>query len=958
MKSPGEDNLPYAATSPLSPRKKVLLFGILVLFPLLWFALFSFRLVKMTETAFKNKKSLELEQRLFTLHYQMKPVIFCGSRLKEFTRWYENTPKAVSSLPDLLRKLQRRWRFQFEPYVFDSEGTLVTPREIPLLYRFAMQNLWKRLNEKTAFGKSLPRKEQKVFEALFGASFNISDWREAEQTVLDFRFSGKDGFLFWKRVKSPHSGGQILVIRNIPNPRNIFSALDKLLVREHLFLLFRDGKNRLHRYGLPLGGGLADQVKIMELSKAKEHVSPSFLMRRKEVGEGVLFLGQSFPMSTFWLYQKLLPALAVCLFLLSGIVFRIVAQAGSFVSLSIKFKLVFLFLYSLAVCSAGTAFLGFQLLDDRRDVLRKEAERSAREDLNALDLRFAVARREFSEWFRTVRERIMSARDPVASEQYLQNLVGKKQLMHFEIRNLQGNLVIPKEQPASFENLSHFLDAFAKTAISQTLGSRLRLPEGAGFTPPDSKTGELFEGADLGFAGILAAPNTAHPVNISENEFLWYWDTNREPGHPNAFITLLQSLMQTKCAFLEANLPAGLRPEDTGIFRFVLSRDAKLRFPKDLPMGKSFIALLEMISQTGKPVLSTVKLHGKDFLIIGQPGKNLRNFFLFALIGESDIEKSVNMLKNGVFLCLGSGLFVALFIGLLLSDHFLKPIGELSGGMRALQRRDVTYRVPVWSPDEFGDLAQSFNLMIEDLREMELAKIVQKSLIPESLPAIPGYQLVLKNLVATDLGGDYCDILPLPSNRFLLVIGDVTGHGVRAALGMAVAKAITFQFAREDGEPDALLQRLSHIFFQAFNKWRNMTFFAGILSPESGIIRFSNAGHLSPLLCRPGEEIQELVHINFPLGIRPKKVRYTTMEMVLKPGQSLFFFTDGLMEGFNQNSEQFGFKAILRALKQESLAPPEKTLERLLETFRAFTGTDELDDDLTMMILRRKDVGE
>ena len=122
MKRPGEDNPHFVPNSPLSKRKKFFLFGILVLFPLLWFALFSVHLVKMTETASNKQKSLELEQRMFTLHYQMKPVIFCGSRLKAFTRLYENTPTAISGLPGILDKLQNLWGFEFEPYVFEGSS--------------------------------------------------------------------------------------------------------------------------------------------------------------------------------------------------------------------------------------------------------------------------------------------------------------------------------------------------------------------------------------------------------------------------------------------------------------------------------------------------------------------------------------------------------------------------------------------------------------------------------------------------------------------------------------------------------------------------------------------------------------------------------------------------------------------------------------------------------------------
>jgi len=422
-----------------------------------------------------------------------------------------------------------------------------------------------------------------------------------------------------------------------------------------------------------------------------------------------------------------------------------------------------------------------------------------------------------------------------------------------------------------------------------------------------------------------------------------------------AFLTLLQSQFRLQQTFLEKELPPGRKPADTGIFLFVLSGNADLRYPRDLKVRKELIALLEKVSLSGRPLQSAVRWKDRDYLIVGQPGKHLRQVFLFALIPQGDLEDAVNRLKRGILLCLGAGLLVALFSGLLLSGHFLRPIAELHRGMLALQRRDVDFRVPVSSLDEFGELAQSFNLMIEDLREMELAKIVQKSLIPDILPEIPGYQVFLKNLVATDLGGDYCDVLPMPDHRFLLVIGDVTGHGVGAALGMAMAKAVTFQFAREGGEPDVLLQRLNGIFFQALHRKKMMTFFALVLFPASGQIRFSNAGHPYPLLRFADGRLEELAQVNVPLGARTKRQTFSTLEQGLAPGDTVLFLTDGLLEGSNPAKGQFGYDMVQAILREESAKYPERLVSSLLRAFRTHRESEELEDDLTLMILRRKD---
>ena len=141
--------------------------------------------------------------------------------------------------------------------------------------------------------------------------------------------------------------------------------------------------------------------------------------------------------------------------------------------------------------------------------------------------------------------------------------------------------------------------------------------------PPDAQTREIIEGSELGFASILSARDVPNPVNIAESQLLWYWDTSPESGNPVAFLTLLQSQFRLQQTFLEKELPPGRKPADTGIFLFVLSGNADLRYPRDLKVRKELIALLEKVSLSGRPLQSAVRWKDRDYLIVGQPGKHL-----------------------------------------------------------------------------------------------------------------------------------------------------------------------------------------------------------------------------------------------------------------------------------------------------------------------------------------------
>ena len=440
------------------------------------FSLFSLHLVAVAETREGDDRLRELERHFYFLQYQARPAVYCGSRLKRFARWVQRATSPMSDLPRLLPRIQRAWKFPLEPYIFQASGKLVTSAGIPLLHRFAMKNLWKHLREVTGSDRPLPKEDRKIFEALFGSGFTISDWRDSEDTLMEIRSAGVDGYLLWKRFQGFPGGGMILVARKKPEPRLIFSSLSGYLARERLSLLVPDRGRRFRWYGARVHEGMLDFVKATSREEAKERFSPTLLVRRGEAGEAKMYLGQAFPAPPFGRYRTMLLSLSVTLLFITVIPFWKGAQAGPGVAVSIRFKLVFLFLLSLIVCSAGTVFLGFHLLEDRRKVLGGELARTATEELNALDSRFLLARKGFSDLCRSIRGKVLSARNPLSTEGYLARLLREKRLIHFEIRDLMGNLILPRRHRASLEGLGNFFDAFAKIAIGKALGGRLANP--------------------------------------------------------------------------------------------------------------------------------------------------------------------------------------------------------------------------------------------------------------------------------------------------------------------------------------------------------------------------------------------------------------------------------------------------------------------------------------------------
>jgi hypothetical protein len=937
-----------------SPLKSGLGFGTFVLLPLILFAGFGWKALDFAESQARKAALQNLERRFFGILHQSDPRVYCSTRLPRFLQAADRQGHPELGLPRLLKAAQNRWPLKLAPYFFDPGGNLVTPSSIAIPNRTVFRNLWRQLMNPAAGGPSLRKEERKIFESLFGSGFNLTRWRSSENTLIPIRHKQQDGFLFWTRWKKAPGGGAIVLVPRLPPPHALFSAFSPELARKGLFLLAPDRARKLRLYGRPLAYGTRARLARMAREDVTEAGFDRLFLRRGYLGLSAIFLGHHFESWLFPWYRALIAAITLVFLGLATLGFRAGLRDDRLFAFPIRVKLVLLFLFSLAIPSAGILFLGGFLLVDRQSVLEGKSIQSAKEELNALDTRFFGEQNRFLKVCRALEKQVTTRWDLSSVEALAKQCRQQDRLIHFEVRNLAGSYLIPRNGQGGLENLNFFLDTFAKTAIEQHLQSRLQTPEGKAFRPPDSKSRQVIEAPDLGFTRIFSEPDKVHPILIGDSMLFWYWRAVAAPGHPVAFMSIFQSLATVQKKFLTRQLGSPSGFQKTGLTRVVFSPGGNC-FPERFSYQTNLQPFRALLARTGKPVQAHIRLRGRPFLLVGQPGRHLENFALFALIPAEGTTRAINRLRGHILSGLGIGFLVALLIGIMLAHHFLAPIAALHRGMTALQHREVGYRVPLSFPDEFGHLAQTFNLMLEDLKEMELARVVQNSLIPRVIPAVAGYQVALKNLVATDLGGDYCDVLPLPDGRVLFLMGDVTGHGVAAALGMTLAKSVAFQFAREGGEPSELLLRLNRVVFKAFNRKKMMTFFAGILSPDTGLFRFANAGHPYPVLKKPDGSLQELAQANYPLGTTPRRFTAHHEEISLGAGDLLFLYTDGLFEGTDAQGNQFGFINLHRIIRECLEINPDAFLHHVLKKVQASWARPELEDDVTLLVLRREE---
>jgi predicted ester cyclase len=236
-------------------------------------------------------------------------------------------------------------------------------------------------------------------------------------------------------------------------------------------------------------------------------------------------------------------------------------------------------------------------------------------------------------------------------------------------------------------------------------------------------------------------------------------------------------------------------------------------------------------------------------------------------------------------------------------------------------------------------------------QELQVARQIQQALLPKATPELDGWEVAAYYKPAREVGGDFYDFLELPDGRLGLVVGDATGKGMPAALVMATTRGMLRAVAQPLDSPGKVLTRVNDALYPDIPSTMFVTCLYAILEPESGSLRYANAGHDLPYLRHHGEGATELRATGMPLGLMPE-MSYEEKEAILREGDCVLFYSDGLVEAHEPRGEMFGFPR-LRALVAEH-GGERSLVDLLMKKLHSFTGEGwEQEDDITLLTLRR-----
>ena len=435
-------------------------------------------------------------------------------------------------------------------------------------------------------------------------------------------------------------------------------------------------------------------------------------------------------------------------------------------------------------------------------------------------------------------------------------------------------------------------------------------------------------------------------------------------------------------------------PQEQGIWKATFSRNAPdLRRSVNRDLGdfvsralkeKTELTLLEIDGQfyylTGVPLetlgWSVISVVEKD--VTDQPTRTLLNQYDQINDSARSAYRNTAAKSGQILLLLTAALVLLAIVGALtVAGRVVRPLERMTRRINALSGSDQAFEMDdaYRTDDEIQILAESFATLSKRTRdyiaentritaekerigtELALATRIQADMLPNIFPAFPEreeFDVYATMSPAKEVGGDFYDFFLIDDTHLGLVIADVSGKGVPAALFMMISKILVQNYAMTGRSPAEVLNAVNNQICSNNREEMFVTVWFGILDTETGELTAANAGHEYPAMLQAGGQF-ELIKDKHGLVIGAMNgIRYKEYTLTLNPGAMLFLYTDGVPEATDAYNQMFGTERMLQALNTVPGASPEQLLHQVQEAVDRFVGDAEPFDDLTMLCLEFK----
>ncbi len=621
--------------------------------------------------------------------------------------------------------------------------------------------------------------------------------------------------------------------------------------------------------------------------------------------------------------------------------------------LSVRQKMLLLFIFSNGLPLGLMISAGYEFFHEKRDELFNAAHQESLRILKEFDVRFpetsAVLADRLNAFIDARNKKYGGKRWPDAEIEALQALVA-------EIGPEEGGLAEPEGNYTFY--MAKTTNRASKMGLS-LMQNALLFFGGKGETAGKKGQSSILEqvsSIDKSLYFFLGAVDRFSLMSSGNSERLTYVKFTGAQQQGQIWGILL--LSWERATFLRDFISASLTQASEEVkprILAVMDNDSEKIFSTTQINNPQINRLMRLTRSRKMIAGERVALDGKNYLFTSIAGNEIGMGVLVALYPEAIIEQQIFRLK----LAIGIGFLLVVIIlrqtVILFSHRLLAPVESLATGIEKVRKRDYSIRVPSLSNDELGRLTEAFNTTVEGMRELAVGTAVQVSLLPPEHHCRGKISLFARSLFMSKMGGDYYDYFDLPNDRMAIFFGDVAGHGIPAAMIMAMMKAMIAGVSRDFPGPAEVLHRGSCVLNELKKKdWRRMMTAQCLdFDCSSGAFKIANAGHCYPVMIGPGGNAPRLIEIHgFPLGSSTKN-RAVEQTLALLPGATLILYTDGIVEAMAPSGEMLGYPRFLKMVADAWHADLETYWSRILEGHKAWT--DRRDDDLTFLMLRMED---
>ena len=280
-------------------------------------------------------------------------------------------------------------------------------------------------------------------------------------------------------------------------------------------------------------------------------------------------------------------------------------------------------------------------------------------------------------------------------------------------------------------------------------------------------------------------------------------------------------------------------------------------------------------------------------------------------------------------------------------DFITKPIN--------LSDLEITIEKSIKEIEHYKSVLSARDKLVALQQELDIANIIQTSILRKTFPAYPErkeFEIFAKMLTAKEVGGDLYDFFLIDKYRLGIVIGDVSGKGIAAALLMAVCKTLLKATAYKGMPADSILSEVNNIIVDESPPNMFVTVFFGVLDTRSGAFEYSNGGHNPPYLISADGKIKQLDNVGGLMIGAFKDVPFESNVIMVKSGESLVFYTDGVTEAFNKAGEEYQESRLEQVLEGKNSLSVNELVQHVFENVQSFSEGVEQSDDITCLALK------